>query len=98
MKKTGKILIGSLSLAAVVGGVIYYIKNMSNKEKIDDDDYEFEDDFFENDDTDNKNDVKREYVTITKDCTELEDLETDIHVNTNDIKTKTEQVLDEDDD
>lgn len=77
MKKLGKFIFGTLSLAAIAGGIFYFLKNSANKTATDDFD-DFEDDFdddFEDDfdsldteeDTKKKDTTKkdsREYVTI----------------------------------
>lgn len=44
MKKLGKFIFGTLSLAAIAGGVFYFLKNSANKTATDDFD-DFEDDF-----------------------------------------------------
>lgn len=68
MKKLGKFIFGTLSLAAIAGGAFYFLKNMANKSATDDFD-DFEDDYesFDTEEDDKKDsDSKdsREYVTI----------------------------------
>jgi hypothetical protein len=73
MKKFGKFLFGTISLAALAGGVFYFFKNVVNK-KSSDDFEDFEDDLDDFDDlddidTDDSEDSEsstdaREYVTI----------------------------------
>ena len=75
MKKLGKFIFGTISIATLAGGVFYFLKNFANKTATDDFE-DFEDDFlddyeddFDNSDTDNQkktNNKKdsREYVTI----------------------------------
>lgn len=73
MKKLGKFIFGTLSLAALAGGVFYFLKNVADKSATDDfedfdDDFEddFEDDFdsFEAAEKPAKGDNSREYVTL----------------------------------
>jgi hypothetical protein len=69
MKKFGKFLFGTLSLATLAAGVYYLYKNIINKDSSEDDFEEFEDEFEESDDEDEepKEAVKkdtREYVSI----------------------------------
>ena len=63
MKKLGKFIFGTLSIATIVAGAYYLYKNVINKDSSDDFD-DFEDDFedFETED-DFENDT-REYVSI----------------------------------
>ena len=63
MKKLGKFIFGTLSIATIVAGAYYLYKNVINKDSSDDFD-DFEDDFedFEAED-DFENDT-REYVSI----------------------------------
>lgn len=68
MKKFGKFILALLSLAAIVGGAFYFVKNVLNKDSNDDFD-DFDDDFddFDMDDEEENEDVapeKREYVSI----------------------------------
>lgn len=72
MKKFGKFLFGTISIAAIAGGAYYFLKNVINKETSDDfDDFsdDFDDDFDLDDDVDTESDSpaaseNREYVTI----------------------------------
>ena len=52
MKKFGKFVAGTLSLAAIAGGVFYFFKNVVNKDTTDDfDDFDDDfDDYFEDED------------------------------------------------
>lgn len=75
MKRFGKFIFGTISLAALAGGVFYYLKTMADKRAAEDFE-EFEDDFgddfdddFEDDlnnfqEKDNQDVDSREYVTI----------------------------------
>lgn len=69
MKKFGKFLFTTVSLAALAGGAVYFVKNVLNKESNDDFD-DFDDDFddFDLDDEEDEIDEdinsNREYVTI----------------------------------
>ncbi|SHM75142.1 hypothetical protein SAMN02746066_03144 [Anaerosporobacter mobilis DSM 15930] len=69
MKKFGKFIAGTLSLAALVGGAFYFFKNVVNKDSTDDFD-DFDDDFddIEDDDTEDSDESEtdtRGYVTLT---------------------------------
>ncbi len=59
MKKFGKFIFATLSVAAFAGGAYYFIKNIVNKDTVD----EFDD--FDDDDADNtKTTSERGYVTL----------------------------------
>lgn len=62
MKKFFKFLLGVTAVAAAVGGVLYFLKNVLMKDYLDD----YDDDDFDNDLYD-ENDDERDYVTITPD-------------------------------
>ncbi|MBQ3061647.1 MAG: hypothetical protein IJD02_04320 [Lachnospiraceae bacterium] len=74
MKKFGKFLFGVVSAAAVVGGAVYFLKNIVSKDEdgLDDFDDDFEDDLLDDfdDDFDVAEDVAedREYVTLNLDA------------------------------
>ncbi|BCN32503.1 hypothetical protein [Anaeromicropila herbilytica] len=69
MKKFGKFIFGALSVAALAGGAIYYLKNFVKKDSSDDFD-DFDDDFEDFDSDDEEEDKEtdksdtREYVTL----------------------------------
>ncbi len=65
MKKLGKFIFGTLSVATLAAGAYYLYKNVIKRESSDDFD-EFEDDFedFETEDEDEKDAEGREYVPI----------------------------------
>lgn len=70
MKKYGKFIFTALSLAAIAGGVFYFVKNVINKDSNDEFD-DFEDDFedFDLDDDETVSEPlsdTREYVTLIK--------------------------------
>lgn len=67
MKKFGKFVFTTVSLAAAVGAGIYFVKNVLNKDSDDDFD-DFDDDFdLEDDENDEAvTDTSREYVTINR--------------------------------
>lgn len=70
MKKFGKFVFTTVSLAAAVGAGIYFVKNVLNKDSDDDFD-DFDDDFDDFDLEDDENDeavtdTSREYVTINR--------------------------------
>lgn len=70
MKKTGKFLFGTLSVAALAAGAYYVYKNFIKNDSTDDFD-EFEDDFDEFDEFDTESSTDevngREYVSIQMD-------------------------------
>lgn len=70
MKKFFKFLLGVTAVAAAVGGVLYFLKNVLMKDYLDD----YDDDDFDNDLYD-ENDDERDYVTITPDSDSSEDEE-----------------------
>lgn len=62
MKKFFKFLLGLTAVAAAVGGVLYFLKNVLMKDYLDDyDDDDFDNDLYDEDDD------ERDYVTITPD-------------------------------
>ncbi len=65
MKKFGKFVFGTLSIATLAAGAYYLYKNVIKKDSSDDFD-EFEDDFeeFDTEDEDEKDAEGREYVSI----------------------------------
>lgn len=109
MKKLGKFIFGTLSLAALAGGVFYFLKNFANKTATDDfDDFEddfdddFEDDFdsLDSEEIKKKNDKKdsREYVTINLTQEDSENNTTQDSVTTEENTTAPEEdttILDE---
>lgn len=66
MKKFGKFVFATLSVATVIGGAYYFVKNILNKNTVDDFE-DFEDDFddfeFEEDTSDSQKE-DRGYVTL----------------------------------
>ena len=60
MKKFGKFIFTTVSLAAVIGSAVYVVKNILNKESSD----EFDDSFDDFDFDDEEEPSSREYVTI----------------------------------
>ncbi|MCI5731352.1 MAG: hypothetical protein MR304_07400 [Eubacterium sp.] len=61
MKKFIKFLLGLTAVAAAVGGILYFLKNVLMKDYLDDyDDDDFDNDLYEEDDD-------RDYVTLTPD-------------------------------
>ena len=61
MKKFIKFLLGLTAIAAAVGGILYFLKNVLMKDYLDDyDDDDFDNDLYEEDDD-------RDYVTLTPD-------------------------------
>ena len=74
MKKFLKFLLGLTAVAAAIGGVLYFFKNILMKDYLDDyDDDDFDNDLYEEEDED------RDYVTLTpdKDSDTAEDGETE---------------------
>lgn len=63
MKKFIKFLLGLTAVAAAVGGILYFLKNILMKDYLDD----FDDDDFDNDLYDEDDDENRDYVTLTPD-------------------------------
>lgn len=69
MKKFIKFLLGLTAVAAAVGGILYFLKNILMKDYLDD----YDDDDFDNDLYDEDDDENRDYVTLTPDKEETED-------------------------
>lgn len=61
MKKFFKFLLGLTAVAAAVGGILYFLKNVLMKDYLDD----YDDDDFDNDLYDEEDD--RDYVTLSSD-------------------------------
>ena len=62
MKKFVKFLLGLTAVAAAVGGILYFLKNVLMKDYLDDyDDDDFDNDLYDEDDDD------RDYVTRSPD-------------------------------
>lgn len=62
MKKFIKFLLGLAAVAAAVGGILYFLKNVLMKDYLDDyDDDDFDNDLYDEDDDD------RDYVTLSPD-------------------------------
>ena len=60
MKKFVKFLLGLAAVAAAVGGILYFLKNVLMKDYLDDyDDDDFDNDLYDDDD--------RDYVTLSPD-------------------------------
>ena len=59
MKKFVKFLLGLTAVAAAVGGILYFLKNVLMKDYLDD--YDFDNDLYDEDDDD------RDYVTLSPD-------------------------------
>ena len=60
MKKFVKFLLGLTAVAAAVGGILYFLKNVLMKDYLDDyDDDDFDNDLYDEDDDD------RDYVTLS---------------------------------
>jgi hypothetical protein len=65
MKKFCKFLLGLTAVAAAIGGVLYFLKNILMKDYLDDyDDDDFDNDLYEEDNE------ERDYVKITPDAAE----------------------------
>jgi len=68
MKKFFKFLLGLATVAAAVGGILYFLKNVLMKDYLDDyDDDDFDNDLYEEDEDD------RDYVTITPEPTSVDE-------------------------
>ena len=68
MKKFFKFLLGLAAVAAAVGGILYFLKNILMKDYLEDfDDDDFDNDLYEEDDSD------RDYVTITPDSSSADE-------------------------
>lgn len=63
MKKFLKFLLGLTAVAAAVGGILYFLKNVLMKDYLDD----YDDDDFDNDLYDEEDD-NRDYVTLNSDA------------------------------
>lgn len=62
MKKFVKFILGLAAVAAAVGGILYFLKNVLMKDYLDDyDDDDFDNDLYDEDDDD------RDYVTLSPD-------------------------------
>ena len=62
MKKFVKLILGLTAVAAAVGGILYFLKNVLMKDYLDDyDDDDFDNDLYDEDDDD------RNYVTLSPD-------------------------------
>ena len=62
MKKFVKFLLGLAAVAAAVGGILYFLKNVLMKDYLDDyDDDDFDNDLYDEDDDDH------DYVTLSPD-------------------------------
>lgn len=62
MKKMLKFLLGLTAVAAAVGGILYFLKNILMKDYLDDyDDEDFDNDLYDDEEED------RDYVTLTPD-------------------------------
>ena len=74
MKKFIKFLLGLTAVAAAVGGILYFLKNVLMKDYLDDyDDDDFDNDLYEEDDD-------RDYVTLTPDSEDEAETEEDAPV------------------
>lgn len=69
MKKLLKFLLGLTAVAAAVGGILYFLKNILMKDYLDD----FDDDDFDNDLYDEEDEDDRDYVTLNPDQEESEE-------------------------
>lgn len=58
MKKFLKFLLGLTAVAATVGGILYFLKNVLMKDYLDDYDDDFDNDLYDEEDDD------RDYVTL----------------------------------
>lgn len=67
MKKFFKFLLGFAAVAAAVGGILYFLKNVLMKDYLDDYDDDFDNDLYE-EETD-----ERDYVKITPDASKASD-------------------------
>lgn len=65
MKKFLKFLLGLTAVAAAIGGILYFLKNVLMKDYLDDyDDDDFDNDLYDEEDDD------RDYVTLAPDSKE----------------------------
>lgn len=69
MKKLFKFLLGLAAVAAAIGGILYFFKNILMKDYLDD----YDDEDFDNDLYDEEDDDDRDYVTLTPDTGSNED-------------------------
>lgn len=70
MKKLLKFLLGLTAVAAAVGGILYFLKNILMKDYLDDyDDEDFDNDLYDEEDEDD-----RDYVTLNPDKEESDEL------------------------
>lgn len=68
MKKFFKFLFGLAAVAAAVGGILYFLKNVLMKDYLEDyDDDDFDNDLYEEEDED------RDYVTITPESASMDE-------------------------
>ncbi len=63
MKKLIKFLLGLTAVAAAVGGILYFMKNILMKDYLDD----YDDDDFDNDLYEEEDEEDRDYVTLSPD-------------------------------
>ena len=73
MKKLLKFLLGLTAVAAAVGGILYFLKNILMKDYLDD----YDDDDFDNDLYDEEDEDDRDYVTLNPDQEESEEISED---------------------
>lgn len=69
MKKMLKLLLGLTAVAAAVGGILYFLKNILMKDYLDD----YDDDDFDNDLYDEEDEEDRDYVTLNPDQEEADE-------------------------
>lgn len=72
MKKFFKFVLTLSFIAAIVAGVLYFVKNILMKDYLDDYDDDFDNDLFEDDDEEGSD---RDYVTIKPDGSSKEETE-----------------------
>lgn len=70
MKKFLKFLLGLTAVAAAVGGILYFLKNVLMKDYLDDYDDDFDNDLYDEEDD-------RDYVTLSSEGKEEEETEED---------------------
>lgn len=83
MKKFCKFLLGLTAVAAAVGGILYFLKNILMKDYLDD----FDDDDFDNDLYEEEND-DRDYVNITPDTSKDFDSDEDSDLEPDEMITE----------
>lgn len=83
MKKFCKFLLGLTAVAAAVGGILYFLKNILMKDYLDD----FDDDDFDNDLYEEEND-DRDYVNITPDASKDSDSDEDSDLEPDEMITE----------